>query len=263
MGGSILPEADPGLPLFRFFAEAHLQQTLHLSAILMTPSTTTQQIFSGQRRKMIEEQLVERDINHLGVLEVMSRLPRHLFVPDYLQHKAYGEHPLPIGHHQTISHPYAQARMTQALNLTGEERILEIGTGSGYQTAVLAELGAQVFTIERIKPLGQKAKTLLGHLGYTNINYRFCDGTYGWRDMGPYDAILFAAGAPEVPKALVEQLATGGRLVGPAGENGSQKLILLTRTESGIHREELGDCNFVPLIGKFGWPTGRGADVAG
>lgn len=207
---------------------------------------------------MVEEQLVERGIKHLGVLEVMSRLPRHLFVPDYLQHKAYGEHALPIGHHQTISQPMAQAVMTQALGLTGEERILEIGTGSGYQTAILAELGAQVFTIERIKSLGQKAKALLDQLGYSNINYRFCDGTYGWRDRGPYDAILFAAGAPEVPKVLVEQLAVGGRLVGPAGENGSQKLVLLTRTESGIHKEELGDCNFVPLIGKFGWPLGAG-----
>ncbi|QPJ63768.1 MAG: protein-L-isoaspartate(D-aspartate) O-methyltransferase [Candidatus Nitronauta litoralis] len=204
---------------------------------------------------MVEDQLVERGIKNLGVLEVMSRLPRHMFVPEYLGHKAYGQHPLPIGHHQTISQPYAQAVMTQALNLTGTERVLEIGTGSGYQTALLAELSAQVFTIERLKPLGQTAKVLLQKLGYTNINHRFCDGTYGWRNMGPYDAILFAAGAPEMPKALVDQLAMNGRLVGPVGPDGEQKLVMLTRTEAGIEKEELGDCNFVPLIGKFGHPS--------
>ncbi len=203
--------------------------------------------------------MVEREIRDLGVLEVMSRLPRHLFVPEYLGHKAYGQHPLPIGHHQTISQPYAQAVMTQALQLTGNERVLEIGTGSGYQTAVLAELAAQVFTIERLKPLGQTAKALLEKLGYTNVNYRFCDGTYGWSNMGPYDAILFAAGAPQMPKALVDQLALNGRLVGPVGPDGEQKLVKLTRTDAGIEKEELGDCNFVPLIGKFGHsPSGSG-----
>ncbi len=209
---------------------------------------------------MVEDQLVERNIKDLGVLEVMSRLPRHLFVPDYLGHKSYGQHPLPIGHHQTISQPYAQAVMTQALRLTGNERVLEIGTGSGYQTALLAELSAHVFTIERLKPLGQRAKTLLEKLGYTNINYRFCDGTYGWQNMGPYDAILFAAGSPEMPKALVDQLAMNGRLVGPVGPEGAQQLVMLTRTEAGISKKELGDCNFVPLIGKFGHPPCGGAN---
>lgn len=221
----------------------------------MTPSTVTAHNYSGHRQKMVEGQLVDRGIKNLGVLEVMSRLPRHLFVPEYLGHKSYGEHPLPIGHHQTISQPYAQAVMTQALILTGQERVLEIGTGSGYQTALLAELSAQVFTIERLKPLGQRAKALLEKLGYTNINHRFCDGTYGWSNMGPYDAILFAAGAPEMPKALVDQLAMNGRLVGPVGPDGEQKLVMLTRTEAGISKEELGDCNFVPLIGKFGHPS--------
>lgn len=212
------------------------------------------QSYSGQRQKMVEDQLVARGIQDLRLLEAMSRLPRHLFVPEYLAHKAYGEHPLPIGHHQTISQPYAQAVMTQALKLQGEERVLELGTGSGYQTALLAELTAQVFTIERLKSLGQTAKARLDELGYTNINFRFCDGTYGWRDRGPYDAILFAAGAPEIPKVLVEQLSEGGRLVGPIGEDGRQELVMLCRTDSGVKETRLGNCNFVPLIGKFGWP---------
>jgi len=219
----------------------------------MAQSKASLQSYLGQRQKMVEDQLVARGIKDLRVLETMSRLPRHRFVPEYLAHKAYGEHPLPIGHHQTISQPYAQAVMSQALQLTGEERVLELGTGSGYQTALLAELAAQVFTIERLKPLGLKAKARLDEMGYANINFRFCDGTYGWRDRGPYDAILFAAGAPEIPKVLIEQLAEGGRLVGPVGENGQQKLVALTRTDSGVQETRLGDCNFVPLIGKFGF----------
>ena len=222
----------------------------------MAVSKASLQSYSGQRQKMVEEQLLDQGIRDLRVLEVMSRLPRHLFVPEYLAHKAYGRHPLPIGHHQTISQPYAQAVMTQALALTGEERVLELGTGSGYQTALLAELAAQVFTIERIKALGLAARALLTELGYSNINFRFCDGTYGWRDQGPYDAILFAAGAPEIPGVLVDQLNTGGRLVGPIGPENRQQLVSVTRTRTGVRESVLGDCNFVPLIGKFGWPRG-------
>ncbi|MFQ5481622.1 MAG: protein-L-isoaspartate(D-aspartate) O-methyltransferase [Nitrospinaceae bacterium] len=204
---------------------------------------------------MVEAQLSGRGIRDLRVLEAMSRLPRHLFVPKPLAHQAYGEYPVPIGHQQTLSHPYMQAVMTAALQLQGEERVLELGTGSGYQTALLAELAAQVFTIERIKPLGQAAKTRLEQRGYTNINFRFCDGTFGWRDRGPYDAILVTAGGPEVPRSLTAQLALDGRLIAPLGENGAQELVLVTRTADGLRRQRLGDCNFVPLIGKFGWPS--------
>ncbi|MCH8157086.1 MAG: protein-L-isoaspartate(D-aspartate) O-methyltransferase, partial [Nitrospinae bacterium] len=171
------------------------------------------QACAGQRRKMIEEQLVSRGIKDLAVMEAMNRVPRHLFVNSSLQHRAYGDCPLPIGENQTISQPYIVALMTQALQLKGEERILEIGTGSGYQTAILAELSAQVFTIERIKPLAQKTKVLLERLDYMNIVFKSFDGTYGWRDQSPFDAILISASTPEIPSALIDQLVDRGRLI--------------------------------------------------
>ncbi|PIQ96221.1 MAG: protein-L-isoaspartate O-methyltransferase, partial [Nitrospinae bacterium CG11_big_fil_rev_8_21_14_0_20_56_8] len=206
------------------------------------------------RRKMVEEQLANRGIKDLGVMEAMSRVPRHVFVEESLRHKAYGDHPLPIGDNQTISQPYIVGLMTEALQLTGKERVLEIGTGSGYQTAVLAELAAQVFTIERLKSLSRKAKALLDTLGYTNINFKIFDGTYGWRDQSPFDAILVTASAPDISKALTEQLADGGRLVAPVGELDYQKLVVLTRRGPRVSRREIGFCKFVPLIGKYGWP---------
>ena len=213
------------------------------------------QSYAGQRRKMVEEQLVERGIKDLGVLEVMSRVPRHLFAQESLRHRAYGDYPLPIGENQTLSQPYIVASMTAALSLKGEERVLEIGTGSGYQTAVVAELARQVFTIERLNNLSRKAQEILEGLNYMSIVFKMFDGTYGWPDQAPFDAILVTASAKEIPESLIKQLGEGGRLVAPTGDAHEQKLVVLTKNGSRVSRRELGACKFVPLIGKYGWPT--------
>ena len=211
-------------------------------------------LHAGQRRKMVEEQLSDRGIKDLLVLEVMSRVPRHLFTLDSLQHRAYGDTPLPIGENQTISQPYIVAAMTEALKLKGHERVLEIGTGSGYQTAVVAELAAQVFTIERINALSRKAQQILGGLSYANIVFKMFDGTYGWPDQAPFDAIMVTAAAKEIPEALIKQLGDEGTLVAPAGGADKQKLIVLTKKGDRVSKREIGDCKFVPLVGKYGWP---------
>ena len=213
------------------------------------------QSYAGQRRKMVEEQLVERGIKDLRVLETMSRVPRHLFAQESLQHRAYGDTPLPIGENQTISQPYIVGAMTAALGLKGEERVLEIGTGSGYQTAVIAELARQVFTIERLNNLSRKAQEILEGLNYMSIVFKMFAGTYGWPDQAPFDAILVTASAKEIPESLVKQLGEGGRLVAPTGDAHEQKLVVLTKNGSRVSRRELGACKFVPLIGKYGWPT--------
>ena len=210
--------------------------------------------YAGQRRKMVEEQLLERGIKDLALMEVMSRVPRHLFVDSSLQQRAYGDCPLPIGENQTISQPYIVASMTEALQLKGEERVLEIGTGSGYQTAILAEMASQVFTIERIRPIVQKTKVLLNSLMYENIIFKVFDGTYGWRDQSPFDAILISAATPSIPAALIEQLADKGRLVAPVGGRESQKLTVLSKVGNRLVSREKESCKFVPLIGKFAWP---------
>ena len=210
--------------------------------------------YAGQRRKMVEEQLLERGIKDLALMEVMSRVPRHLFVDSSLQQRAYGDCPLPIGENQTISQPYIVASMTEALQLKGEERVLEIGTGSGYQTAILAEMASQVFTIERIRPIVQKTKVLLNSLGYASIVFKVFDGTYGWRDQSPFDAILISAATPNIPTALIEQLADKGRLVAPVGGRESQKLTVLNKIGNRLVSREKESCKFVPLIGKFAWP---------
>jgi protein-L-isoaspartate(D-aspartate) O-methyltransferase len=211
-------------------------------------------LHAGQRRKMVEEQLGDRGIKDLRVQEVMSRVPRHLFTLDSLQHRAYGDTPLPIGENQTISQPYIVAAMTEALALKGHERVLEIGTGSGYQTAVVAELATQVFTIERINTLSRKAQQILEGLDYANIVFKMFDGTYGWPDQAPFDAIIITAAAKEIPKALINQLGDGGTLVAPAGGAVKQKLIVLTKKGDRVSKREIGDCKFVPLVGKYGWP---------
>ena len=210
--------------------------------------------YAGQRRKMVEEQLLERGIKDLALMEVMSRVPRHLFVDSSLQQRAYGDCPLPIGENQTISQPYIVASMTEALQLKGEERVLEIGTGSGYQTAILAEMASQVFTIERIRPIVQKTKVLLNSLMYENIVFKVFDGTYGWRDQSPFDAILISAATPNIPTALIEQLADKGRLVAPVGSRESQKLTVLNKVGNRLVSREKESCKFVPLTGKFAWP---------
>ena len=210
--------------------------------------------YAGQRRKMIEEQLVNRGIKDFKVLAAMDMVPRHFFVQESFHHKAYGDHPLPIGGSQTISQPYIVGAMTEALQLKGHERVLEIGTGSGYQTAILAEMADKVFTIERIKSIARTAKSKLDQLGYVNILYKIFDGTYGWRDQSPYDAILITAAGPDIPKTLIEQVVDGGRIVAPVGDQDAQTLSVLTKVGSHTRIKKLTGCSFVPLIGKYGWP---------
>jgi protein-L-isoaspartate(D-aspartate) O-methyltransferase len=205
------------------------------------------------RLKMVEEQVVARGIKDARVIAAMRKIPRHLFVEEALQNQAYSDRPLPIGEKQTISQPYMVALMSEALQLTGKEKVLEIGAGSGYQTAILAELARQVFSIERILSLTMKARMLLINLGYTNVEVKFSDGTEGWMGESPFDAIIVTAGSPDIPQPLVHQLAAGGRLVIPVGDESVQDLIRLTKTEEGIKREDLGGCRFVKLIGRHGW----------
>jgi protein-L-isoaspartate(D-aspartate) O-methyltransferase len=222
----------------------------------MNLPTHTFKQYAGHRQKMIEE-IINRGIKDPRVIEAMNRVPRHLFVRDSFHHKAYGDHPLPIGESQTISQPYVVAAMSEALQLTGEERVLEIGTGSGYQTAILSELAAQVFTIERVKSLGQQAKQLLDGLGYTHINYKIFDGTYGWQELGPYDAVVVTAAGPELPQALIDQVKDGGRIVAPIGDDQGQELMLYTKRGKRLSMKRMGGCFFVPLIGKYGVPEGE------
>jgi protein-L-isoaspartate(D-aspartate) O-methyltransferase len=209
--------------------------------------------FPKARSKMVEEQIVSRGINDPKLVAAMKKIPRHLFVEEALQNQAYSDHPLPIGEKQTISQPYIVALMTEALLLIGKEKVLEIGTGSGYQTAILAELSEKVFSIERIRPLAIRARKLLYELGYFNVEIKIFDGTFGWIEESPFDAIMITAGSPNIPQSLVDQLAKGGRLLIPVGDAYAQDLIRVTKTEEGIKREDLGGCRFVKLIGKYGW----------
>jgi protein-L-isoaspartate(D-aspartate) O-methyltransferase len=209
--------------------------------------------FPRVRLKMVEEQLISRGVKDPRVIAAMKKIPRHLFVEEALQNQAYTDHPLPIGEKQTISQPYIVALMTEALELKGTEKILEIGAGSGYQTAVLAELAQKVFSIERIRSLAIKARKLLFELGYFNVEIKIFDGTYGWVEESPFDAIIVTAGGPDIPQPLLDQLAMGGRLVIPVGDAYVQDLIRLRKKEDGIHKEDLGGCRFVKLIGKYGW----------
>ena len=206
------------------------------------------------REKMVESQLVPRGIRDERVLEAMRKVPRHLFVADSQRSSAYADHPLPIGEGQTISQPFMVALMTQALRLTGGETVLEIGTGSGYQTAVLAELSGRVYSVERIPSLTGRARKVLDSLGYRNVLVRLSDGTMGWPEHAPYDRILVTAGSPEVPEPLVEQLSVGGVLVVPVGDELGQDLMRITKGDNGsLRRERLERCVFVKLIGKHGW----------
>jgi protein-L-isoaspartate(D-aspartate) O-methyltransferase len=205
------------------------------------------------RERMVKNQLISRGITHKGVLAAMGKIQRHLFMEEALLGEAYNDHPLPIGHKQTISQPYIVALMTQSLDLSGKEKVLEIGTGSGYQTAVLAELAAKVCTIERIRPLMEKARYILQELGYTNILFKSYDGTLGWEEYSPYDAIIITAGAPSIPEPLLGQLAEGGRMIVPVGDRFSQELIKITRRKDAYDKKSLGGCRFVDLIGAHGW----------
>jgi len=190
------------------------------------------------------------------VLEAMRRVPRHAFVPEALQGRAYGDHALPIGGSQTISQPYIVARMTELLEINAESRVLEIGAGSGYQTAILAKVAGQVYSIERIANLARDAQSRIRQLNIYNATVKCFDGTLGWAANAPYDAILVAAGGPTVPGPLVAQLKVGGRLVVPVGETReSQRLIRVVKNETGFKQEDHGACAFVPLIGQHGWST--------
>ncbi len=210
--------------------------------------------FELPRIKMVERLRDHYNIADQRVLEAMAALPRHAFVPEALRSQAYKDNALPIAGGQTISQPFIVARMTELLELNGTERVLEIGAGSGYQTALLAMLVRKVYAIERIESLAVAAREKLRSIGINNFTIKVADGTTGWPVYAPFDAILVAAGGPRVPEPLVEQLVVGGRLVIPIGANPrSQVLVRVTKTEGGYDREDCGPCSFVPLIGAFGW----------
>jgi len=209
--------------------------------------------YSSRRREMVKKQIASRGVTDPLVKSAMSIVPRHLFVSEALVDSAYEDFPLPIGEGQTISQPYIIAEMTQSLNLKGHERVLEIGTGSGYQAAVLAQMVYKVYTIERNNTLFLQTRKLFDKLKYHNIVTRYSDGTQGWKQEGPFDAIIVTAGGQKIPSPLIEQLATGGRLVMPVGDNLSQELIRLEKTEDRINTTNLGACRFVKLIGQHGW----------
>lgn len=208
-------------------------------------------IYERARRRMVAS--LAQVVTDERVLAAMAEVPRHAFVEEALRGRSYDQCSLPIGLGQTISHPLTVARMTEALELTGSERVLEVGTGSGYQTAVLARLCANVYTVERIAALGIRARRLLEQLGNYNVALQVGDGTIGWRSEAPFDAIIVTAGSPTPPRPLLGQLRTGGRLVVPVGQEGGQALLRLCVTERGVREEVIGDCRFVPLLGRFGF----------
>ncbi len=209
------------------------------------------------RRRMVDEQLKARGITDERVLTVMAKVPRHLFVERGLEGQAYSDRALPIDQGQTISQPYMVAIMTESLELEGGEKVLDIGTGSGYQTAILAELAGKVFTVERLAGLAAKAKKALDEMGYRNIVFRVADGTIGWKDFAPYDRIIVSAGAPKVPASLEEQLADGGILVIPVGDSVGQKLAVVRKVSGRTKVSRSCACTFVPLLGKEGWDNNR------
>ena len=208
--------------------------------------------FGGYRARLVET-LQKKGIRDLAVLRAIRMVPRHLFVPESVRHRAYDDAALPIGSSQTISQPWVQARYLELLSLTGHERVLEIGTGSGYQTALLAMLCDAVFSVERITGLAQRARDALAAAGIRNVTVLVGDGTLGWRPFGPYDAILVAAASPDIPAPLVEQLAPGGRMVIPLGDRANQTLTLVRREGNQLRTTTVADVRFVPLLGEFGF----------
>jgi protein-L-isoaspartate(D-aspartate) O-methyltransferase len=208
--------------------------------------------YGGYRSQLVEV-LQRKGVRDLAVLRAIRTIPRHLFVPESVRHNAYDDAALPIGSGQTISQPYVQARYLELVGLTGKEKVLEIGTGSGYQTALLALLASMVFSVERVAPLAQRAKNALAASGIRNVTILVGDGTLGWRPFAPYDSILVSAASPEIPAPLVEQLAVGGRMVIPLGDREAQTLTLVERQQEGIRTSTIGDVRFVPLVGEFGF----------
>ena len=202
---------------------------------------------------MVETQLISRGITDERVLSAMMNVPRHKFVEEAMAAQAYGDYPLPIGYGQTISQPYIVAEMTQALGLKGYERVLEIGTGSGYQTAILAELCGRVYSIERIKPLLLRARNIIDDLRYFNVALKAFDGTLGWSDEAPFDHIIITAGSPSIPPPLVKQLKDNGTMIIPVGSRDEQELLKITKSDNSFTKESLGLCRFVKLIGQNAW----------
>ncbi len=210
------------------------------------------------RQNMVKEQIIARGIIDKQTLNVLKKIPRHLFVPQELIDNAYEDHPLPIGYGQTISQPYIVALMTESLNLRANDKVLELGTGSGYRTSILAEMSKEVHTVERIKELSEKAKQLLSELGYKNIFFYNQDGSCGLPEYTLFDAIIVTASVPEIVPLLLEQLSIGGRMVIPAGDRQSQQLLLIIKTsETDTSTKQLCSCAFVPLIGKYAWDEKR------
>ena len=209
--------------------------------------------YEKERGRMVDEQLVSRGVKDERVLATMRKIPRHEFLPEAIRGMAYSDSALPLGEGQTMSQPYMVALMTELLGLKGPERVLEIGTGSGYQAAVLAELCEKVYTVERIKTLADKTRVQLDRLGYKRVAIKIYDGTYGWKEMAPFDAIIVTAGSPDIPAPLVEQLKEGGRMVIPVGDRYGQQLITVVRTAEGMVTSRSIPCVFVPLIGNHGW----------
>ena len=216
----------------------------------------------GARLRLVET-LREKGIRDLSVLRAVEMTPRHTFVPTGLRHRAYEDAALPIGNGQTISQPWVHARYLELLHLNGKERVLEVGTGSGYQTVLLAHLVAQVFSIERIPALLQQARDNIQRAGVNNVSLLMGDGTIGWREYAPYDAILVSAGAPSIPQPLLDQLAEGGRLLIPIGDRDEQKLVVATRKHGKIEMHEEAPVRFVPLVGHHGWTPGGGSGGSG
>lgn len=208
--------------------------------------------YGGYRGRLVEV-LQRKGVRNLTVLHAIRTVPRHLFVPESVRHRAYDDAALPIGSGQTISQPYVQARYLELIGLTGQEKVLEIGTGSGYQTALLALLCSMVFSVERVKHLAQSARGALAASGIRNVTVLVGDGTLGWRPFAPYDAILVSAASPDIPGPLVEQLASGGRMVIPLGDRGSQMLTLVERNGDAVRTSTIADVRFVPLVGEFGF----------
>jgi protein-L-isoaspartate(D-aspartate) O-methyltransferase len=222
-------------------------------ACAASPPPAGADAFEGQREAMVAEQIESRGVHDPAILAAMRRVPRHRFVPQALRDLAYEDRPLPIGLDQTISQPYIVALMTSLLELTGREKVLEVGTGSGYQAAVLANLARRVCSIERLPRLAERARSLLEALGYDNVWIRVGNGTLGWPDEAPFDRILVAAGGPSIPPPLVHQLAEGGRIVAPVGDAANQTLTVVDNVRGELRTSYHGDCKFVKLVGKYAW----------
>ncbi len=222
------------------------------AALLLWPAVATAEggdVYERSRAAMVEEQIMRRDVRDPGVLGAMREVPRHLFVPEDIRDQAYLDEPLPIGDGQTISQPYIVARMTELLELSGDEKVLEIGTGSGYQAAILARLAGEVYTIEIREALGRAAERRLRELGFANVHSRVGNGYRGWPEAAPFDGILVTAAPETIPQTLIDQLAVGGRMVVPVGSY-IQDLILLTKTVDGVAQQKIVPVRFVPMIGQ-------------